>query len=209
MSMTSLSFKCTHCNFVASSLKDWGHFIYELNNQEVYVDRRFGWCDGCATITSVEVLPTQEEFEKLIELKKEYQLKLQTLERNEAKHQTKLRQLFRLKVIPTEEMRHLQYRLDELEYEISEQKQLIEVLANRKSAPKCLMCGSDSIKRLPSFNYPEEADLEGDSKAEYVMPHPNCSGDIYVSNPAIRFMMRTKKRFYDLDGRLLRIEDER
>lgn len=203
MSMRALSFRCTQCEFGASSRVAWGKFNYTFSDETVPVQRDLGWCNDCQTIRPTEVLPIPDELERL---QKEHTQMCMVLERSMKELRQEQSWLFRvLKFNPRlpPELQEMKFEIDYLSDRISSDTKLGEILVGRVSGPRCLLCSTENIAPLPQLpNFPYFND--GDSETVTIpFTHPRCGGQLTVYMPAIRWTITMKERAYDREGRLL------
>lgn len=200
MSMTSLSFRCDKCDFIASSMVLWGHINYKNNGKSLNVNRKLGWCDDCRQICPIEELASPQTLEVAIAKHRELQATLNSLTEPLKLKRSFLARLLKLEPVLPNTFSSLKSEIAILSDDIQEMREQLSFFENRKSSPRCLSCGSHRISSLPNFEYPDEVDDYDEAKTVYVMPHPICGGAIKVHNPSIRFTMKMRERVFDIEG---------
>ena len=90
------------------------------------------------------------------------------------------------------------------ERDLKEEKVRLSILADRKSPPRCLTCGSTNIFALtiddadrPSHWYDSATPIS------IGVVHPGCGGELLVSCPGTYMSMFNDDRTYDLEGRAI------
>lgn len=200
MSMTSLSFRCNKCDFAASSMVNWGSFNYKHENKLLSVNRKLGWCEHCATICPIEVLATTSTVDQAIAKQKQLIETFECANESLLKQRSFIAKMLRLRPAQPFTILSLKNEIDYLNDIINEMRELLSFFSNRHSGPRCLLCGCERVVLLPSFEDPDETDDHEEEKFVYVLNHPTCGGAINVYHPSIRFSMKMRERFYDVEG---------
>lgn len=200
MSMTALSFSCNKCDFTGSSWALWGDLNYKHENKLLGVNRDLGWCDDCAKLCPIEVLIKQDDLDQaLIEHEKQL-IRYQSAKEPFMQQRSRIAKILRLEPSFPNSILSMKFDIEEASYFINEMREHASFMVNRKSPPRCLSCSSHNIAPLPSFNHPEETDYYEEDKAVYVMDHPKCGGAIKAHQLSIRFSVKRRERFFDIEG---------
>ncbi len=154
MSMPTLSFGCTHCDFSASSMDSWGIFNYRISGSLIPLEREFGWCGQCEGLSPVEVLPSADSISRLREEAGRMESELETEMDPLRRQRSWLAKLFRVEPRLPPQLNSLHFGITSRNASAERQQQALRALAGRTSGPKCLVCGSQDVQYLPPFETP-------------------------------------------------------
>lgn len=188
MSMPFRIIRCDKCDFEAYSSCIWGEYSYvSPDGSRLNVNRTYGWCYSCQDIRPVEDLSDEEK------VKNDTATDIQSIA--DIRRTNLLGKLLQL-------LGKDRWQISNLKKDINNNKRRLAFLHERKSAPKCLTCSSTEIKKI-SIPTPQGDNVETIEDLQ----HPNCGGNLLVQNSQwwINVGLRTKE--YDLDGRLLEVDD--
>ena len=203
MSMPFVEYTCTDCDFRDADHVVWGIFYYRTPTGDVDLKRALGWCDDCARLVPIEVLPSAEHLEMYRARIDECRQRLDSLSLQEAASRPLWKRLLRLKSWSYDRM-ILQQQLDDLKSHNADLKALALQLTTRLSGRRCLACSSESVHQVPQPSMPSEYDSADPYEVIAVeMRHPGCGGQLMARNSEFRLNMQLQKRIYDLEGRLL------
>ena len=195
MSIQPVIYRCDKCDFSASSMVNWGNFHYLDGKKLLSLNRKLGWCDSCATLTPIEVLPSLDELahsqQKCEKMLQEYQLAYESL----MLKRTWFARLMGLKPKLPDDLMNIKMDINALDEDMSELKASLAYLSGRKSPPRCLKCGSQEVSSLSLF--PAHKAVAAQIQ---VFKHPNCGGAVRANVTEIRFAMRLPEYFYDKEG---------
>ena len=181
MSINAVSLECERCHASFSDGATTGYFVYELDDgSQLQLDRQYGWCHDCDRMVAIEDLSGRRPLEDLKRIRRwktdaEDQLRRSILSMFKGNEKNRIR---------------------ELDIEIEELEQSLSFLRLRKSAAKCLTCGSTEIEELPSIPRP----------AEPMQPvpagwnHPGCGGRMLAVLQEYRLSYSNSPRIYNKDG---------
>lgn len=210
MSMPSLSFTCSACDYKGSSMVGWGARSYQCAEGSLYISSTLGWCFGCARLAPLELLHGVSP--GFIESKEKEKIALEA-EVSECRQHLVANQSWFAKwrkrpVILPDNIKGKAYAVRELEKEISEAKVNQIWLARRQSPPRCLTCSSTDIRYLP-----EQFEPAGDVKnpgppIAIGFKHPECGGDLLVAHCDIWFNVQITPRVYSEEGILLYMKED-
>jgi len=210
MSLPFKVFSCSRCEFTGLDLVISGHFNYEAPSGLFFISRRLGWCNECNGIVAVENIPNVQ---KIVELKSEIEKKEQyiahSLDRLE-KSRSWFKKLLNLSVDPPSEIRSLILQCEYDRIDMKSEENILSLLVNRKSPPRCLECGSidcfllPELPSLPEPQYPLFSSQTPQSPVEIGLKHPGCGGELLVKFSEAWISIEPKRRIYDVEGRLIR-----
>jgi len=215
MSMSFRTFFCDSCSFINPSTVIWGEFSYEVRSKFFPVSRDFGWCHSCNSITPVESLPDPETRKALEKDVLEKKRNLSEAKAHSVIKRSLIQKIFRMNV-PTdikEAESEYSYAVDSLK----EAKRHLRVfrkyfskdrLEERLSQPRCLFCGSTECTHLPQ-GFSAVGSNKRKQPISVGFQHPGCGGNLMLRDSDIRVFMNIPRRFYDIEGHFLRMEDER
>lgn len=181
MSIATDSIFCDSCDFRAGTAVSWGRFIYRLQGgEEVSLNRTLGWCYSCASIEPIEVLSDKDK-----------------LEAGAHRLTTELDSFGKVTFFERIRggLRKREDAIKRLTERLSEENKRLRFLAQRKSPPKCLACGSEEVEEMPHAN-PEE----GGEPINLHFIHPHCGGTLWIEKTGIRYMFRFTPKYYDSNG---------
>ncbi|CAG1003277.1 hypothetical protein MTYP_03080 [Methylophilaceae bacterium] len=182
MSWPVTIYYCTACDFRQGDAGTWGRREYVLGSG-VHIPVRWcvGWCESCNGIAAIEDLSHESRIQEYREAQRE----LHSFARRSWRQR-----LFGLS--KWEKSLRLRY-----EENMEDAIDALEMLAARKSPPRCLQCLStqvhvpvkralspDEIPDSPCVysvkdEAPEKPELDHKEKSEqYVLHHPGCGGEI-------------------------------
>lgn len=183
MSVFSATLECDKCDFRASFSVIYGIFNYLDSGKEYNVKRSYGWCFKCENFTAIEKIDDFEEnnyeiasiHEKIYLVENANFWKKRTKEYKKAK-------------------RDYEFYLKHIE----ELKWRRQFLINRKTSPKCLLCGSEHVKKMNVQNMDYYDKGPDQVKSNY--EHPGCGGNLMIVRPTIRIHYKYDPVYYDLNG---------
>lgn len=211
MSMPDVLFSCTRCDFSASDSVCWGGFYYETPNGRGTLIRTLGWCSACASLAPIEVIgpPDDAAVAALARAVKDQEASL-------SEHVARLRQqmpwywrLIRTQPPLTPDVERLRYDAEASRQELNHLRVRAEVLAARRSPPRCLECGSHECFPIASDIRPTGSPSQPGPPVKMGMRHPGCGGDLMVRHSGERVHVVLADRYYDTEGRLLRAVSRR
>lgn len=198
MSVESIKIECDTCKFSGSSGVTNGVFAYATPDGSVPIMRNLAWCELCQRIVAAELLPTDADYSaalgKLGSVRKEIVSEVAELQSTKSF-------LGRLLSRPwSEKLVLLQSSETEIQQHLEDIEQIRKhVNCERKS--RCLSCGSESIKYLPSFPLGLGDVWSGAVESTPLgMKHPNCGGEFVLKMSGIRLNIRFTEKLYTVDG---------
>ena len=191
MSLPFTDVRCDKCAKHWGSYLLWGGFNYRAgHSRTIRIERDLGWCRSCAEFRAVEVLPSR--------LRLEAELEAQQNELRDAERKASARVFSKL-------FRSVAARDERI---IAANRARVDAAAAglewrdaRRSAPKCLECGSSDIDHVGAIGSAPEPH-------QIALKHPGCGGNLVVTTPEVRINIRTEDRLYDAEGRLLEVNEE-
>ncbi len=195
MSWHVTTYYCTTCGFRTSDTGSWGLKEYVLSTGvRLTIDWRLGWCHDCKSVRAVELLDLQIAEEVLRQIQSE--LAASTF--NPKKWWCHL-----FKLIPNLwrfNLEHWQSSKDAYDDALD----IVELIRNRQAARKCLSCGGTHVVAPLVTN--AEATLENGGFAKTGFVHPECGGDMYMTEEGVRLAIKPVARRYTTEGEF--IDDE-
>ena len=192
MSVYSSTIKCDKCDYGSSMSVVHGIFNYITDGNKYNVERSHGWCYECHKFVAVEDFNANKFIEaEIIEI----QEKIKFVET--AGFFTRMKSEYK------QLKRNYEYyfkHIKELEWRINFNN-------NRKSLPKCLVCGATNIeninvKELDYYNPGPEKRIMG-------FKHPECGGNLWLVKSSYRFNIRYEPQLYNVEGnRIYNISDK-
>lgn len=194
MSMSLSIFTCDRCDFRASEDIVWGRFYYQLSDGSLIpLERELGWCSSCKTLAPVERLSINNAIHDEIQSLKvdfaRYEAELLNLEN---------RSFFIKCFMSSKKKEEIKKNFAYTRQVLKEKMELVNILSSRKTPPRCLICSSDEVI---SYEFPSISIDEPPGK-HYLTGfiHPDCGGNIMISNSGIRLIMQMKRRSYSTEG---------
>lgn len=180
---------CTTCGFRTSDVGSWGLKEYVLSNGvRLTVNWTLGWCHDCKNARAIELLDLDAAEEVLRQTQAELA--------GSTFHPDKLWcQL--LKLVPSLwrfNLEHWQSTKDAYDDALD----LVELIRNRQTERKCLSCGSTHVDARLVTN--PEATLENGGFARTGFIHPECGGDMYMTQEGLRLAIKPVARRYTTEG---------
>lgn len=207
MSMPFVEYTCTSCNFRGADHVIWGQFFYRMPSGETNLERTLGWCDDCATLAPVEVLPSDDGLVKSRREIEDFKQRLDAISQHEASTRPLWMRLFGLKNWSYDRMDLLR-KLNDLKEGHEELTKRARLMKNRRSGQRCLVCSSESVREIPRPLMPSEYESADPFEAVPVdMRHPGCTGQLVARNSEFRLNVRLLRRIYDPDGHLIETVD--
>lgn len=206
MSMPFLEFSCRRCGFTGTDTVTWGRYSYLATNTLVPINRQLGWCNRCAGLVAVEILPTNERLKAMTEEITSARRNQDRRHEREKENRPWFKKFIRI--------HHMSPEFQEAEFQIGCREDALKkeqlrhsALSTRVSKSKCLSCGSEE-----SFPFPEGVRAAGtyDDPAPAVpsgVKHPICGDELLVKHSDIWANVALTHRLYDLEGRLIRVEE--
>lgn len=206
-------FSCSRCEFTGLDLVISGYFNYEVPSGLFSISRGLGWCNECNGIVAIEDMPNAQKIADLkSEIEKKEQYIAQALDRLE-KSRTWFKKLLKISVVQPPKIRALMRQCEYDRIDMESEKQLLLLLANRKSPPRCLECGSidcfllPKLPALPELKYPLFSSQTPQIPVEIGLKHPGCGGELLVKFSGAWINMEPNRRIYNIEGRLIRQEE--
>lgn len=207
MSMPFVEYSCTDCDFGSADHVIWGRFHYRTSKGEVDLERTLGWCDSCATLAPIEVLPSDDSLAKSLVQIEECKQQLDAISKLESASRPLWIRLLGLSDWSYDRM-DLQRQLNDLKQGHVDLKARTLLLRDRRSGRRCLVCSSESVRQIPRPAMPGESEFSALYEQIHVgMQHPGCTGQLVAADSGTRIRMHLFKRVYDLEGHLLETVD--
>ncbi|MBI4188948.1 MAG: hypothetical protein HY525_00230 [Betaproteobacteria bacterium] len=187
----------------------WGRFSYDNSAEPVPLKRRLAWCTSCKDLVPLEVLPTETTVREL-ESEIAHKAKIVADFMTKAEHQkTWFQKLLGSSVKMSAEIQDVDFQRSYREDELKDERARAKFLIDRRSGPKCLLCGSEDCLELPTKISPRGTDRAPGPPMPIGMKHPRCGGEFLVEHSGIRISKRLNHRVYDREGTLLRVLEDR
>lgn len=200
MSWPVTTFYCSNCDFENTDIGSWRAKRYLLpNGVRLDVNWRLGWCDDCAKIVAVEDL---SEDAPRLDLQ-EAQQKIanqppQPVRRWWQLHWFIFTGIWR-KHVDAWEVAMFQAQSME-----DDAASMLGLIRDRKSAPKCLTCGSTHTHAPLITNEEPWIDTAQPKRTGFV--HPLCGGDILMQMDDFRIALKPSTWHYKTEG--IRLAEE-
>jgi hypothetical protein len=195
MSMPFSFIRCDSCPKNWATHMTWGLFSYSLpDGRYAFIDRTIAWCDGCDDFVPAEHIPDVEELEEKLDKKSRELESEQHRLRQPIEHRAFFG-LIRKQIWPDAKDVWVYER------EVARAQASLDWRKIRKSAPKCLLCGSPIVQQKELWDRETRQWAEG-------ITHPGCGGKIRIEDSGYQIALGTKHRVYDTDGDFIREEDE-
>jgi hypothetical protein len=208
MSATFKTLTCDSCNYIGASSAVWGHFIYDSpSDNDVWVNRELGWCYQCEDLAPIEVLPSLESIQEIEHMIEKKAQELHEIKQKARQGRSFLRKLLQLPAYMPDTGRMVESDQFRFKHNLAEERKRFDLLKGRKSKPRCLSCGNERCFVLPEYTKPPGSDEYPGEPVSTEIKHPNCGGNLMVQYSGIRASMIFEHRIYDIEGRLIRIED--
>lgn len=201
MSMPFEIYSCSRCEFQGWSTVVWGFFSYLDGDAVIPLQRSLGWCEACASLAPVEVLPSAAALARLEAASAAAAARLQPLLAAARRRQQRLARLLGWPLRLDLETAAAEAEFEQAQRELAEARARAAALRARSSGPRCLHCGSHACVPLP----PSAAAATG-APASVGMAHPGCGGELLRQPAGFRVAAGMTSRYYDLEGRLVRLE---
>lgn len=199
MSIPVLTFGCTACDLKAWDTQTWGYRFYKADGKQFRMRVAMGWCQSCCALSAVEIKPNAGLEAQLVA--KIAQLRIGLEEQLIRTPPT--RRWWQLMAIKSSEVMRAEYKLADAQKELASLRQLLPLMASRRSGHRCLGCGSEDCLHISPPPVEASFDHFHPAPVPLGISHPGCGGEFTVCSDGLCLSVQTVQRAYDLDGRLL------
>lgn len=208
MSMPFVALFCTECDFQSTTRVMWGARSYLTGRTRVPIRRTLGWCFDCQTFCPIEMLADKKRIRSLKVEISEKEAVVLNAKLDVMNNRSWLKRLLNMKIVLPDKIEQVAREVNSLQRELTEEVSRVELLATRKSPPRCLECGSTETElvnadfnHFPSLDEPQESFSIG-------FHHPQCGGEILGEPSGMRVSVRLQHRGYNREGVFIQIIEE-
>ena len=197
MSWPVTTFYCTKCDFKQGDLVAWGAREYVLSHGiRIQVCSRLGWCEDCRGLAAVEDLSQESRRADLEEATRELiALQFRPVRRWWELQWFILAGLWRRKV---ETWNCCAGKVDDA-------KDALNLIASRKTPPRCLACGSNRVTAPLVTDTSEWRNTNQPKRTGFL--HPGCGGEMWMIEDGFRIALKPSIRRYTPEGDSIEQED--
>lgn len=197
MSLAVTTYYCTQCDFQSGDVRTWGTREYRLPNGVLLpVNKALGWCHDCADIAPIEDLSVEPWLDDLRRARNKVD------ESGERPPRGKWR-LLRF-VFPTRYHRIVEDWFS-AQCSLDDALDGLELIRMQTRPPKCLTCGSERVHTPLVTNQEPWADDAEPRRTGF--QHPECGGEIWMTDAGMRIGLRPTTNRYSPDGLLLETQE--
>lgn len=197
MSWPATTFKCNRCDFSQCDAVAWGTKEYLLpSGLRLQAPSQLGWCHDCKDLAAVESISAEDRLAEIQEREKD----LAECPAPRTPRWWHLGRYFFYKATLAFEKLEKRHHFSRV-VRLADARDLLILQQQRKSPPRCMVCGSANVTAPIMLNRARWEDRSQPKTTGF--QHPNCGGDILMIDDDLRIGLAPSVRRYTAEGEFI------